>query len=302
MKSKTNLILGVLIALVIVAYLSLYTVFQTEQAIILRLGKIEADAKGVPMVVSPGLHMKIPFMDQVYPFDMRLRTLPIDSKRIFTAEKQQVIVDLFVKWRIKNIVTYYKSTTGNTNRADILLRNKIVDSLVRAFGKQTILEVVAGSRENVMKNILVSADNEAKSIGIQVIDVRLKRIELPDSVADSVYARMRSDRQIEAASLRAEGKKQSETIRSAADANVTVTLATARSNSAKIRAEGVAKSAKIYADTYQKDPDFYAFYRSLEAYNDVFNQHHATLVLSPKGDFFHYFNHIKGVAAQSAKS
>ena len=302
MKAKMNVIIGILIVLVIAAYLSLYTIFQTDQAIVLRLGKIKTDAKGAPMVVNPGLHAKMPFTDQVYPFDMRLRTLRIDSKRIFTAEKQQVIVDLFVKWRISNIVTYYKSTAGNARRADILLRNKIVDSLVRAFGQQTILEVVAGSRENVMKNIRTSANNDAKSIGISVIDVRVKRIELPDSVADSVYARMRSDRQIEAASLRAEGKKQSEKIRSAADAKVTVTLATAKSNSAKIRAEGVAKSAKIYADSYQQNPDFYAFYRSLQAYNDVFNQHHATLVLSPKGDFFHYFNHISGLKMNPKKA
>lgn len=293
MKLNKNIIIGLIIVLVVGAYVSLYTIFQTEQAIVLRFGKITTDNKDMPLVVNPGLHVKVPFMDQVYPFDMRLRTLRIDSKRIFTVEKQQVIVDLFVKWRINNIVTYYKSTAGNANRANILLRNKIVDSLVRAFGQQTILEVVAGSRENVMQNIRISANKDAQPIGISVIDVRVKRIELPESVADSVYARMRSDRQIEAASLRAEGKKQSETIRAAADANVTVTLATARSNSAKIRAEGVAKSAKIYADTYQQDPEFYGFYRSLQAYNDVFDKQHATLVLRPDGDFFKYFNHHK---------
>lgn len=288
MKSSVSLIILFVVVLV-VGFASMYTVQQYQQAVILRLGKFEMQ-DGKTFVATPGLHWKIPFIETVEPFDMRIRTLQADSNSVMTEQQKQVAVDSFIKWRIKDIVKYYKSTASNSQRASQLLQQNLQDAVRNQFGKLTITELVDTQRAQVMENLKQALAAPAAQLGIQVIDVRIKKIELPDKVQGSIFARMRSKRENNAAAYRAEGRQAEEKIKADADANKTVILATAKSNAAKIRAEGAAKAAKIYSDAYKGDPNFYAFYRSLEAYTSVFNGKDATLVLSPNSQFFQYFN------------
>jgi membrane protease subunit HflC len=192
--------------LLIIFFSSVYTVSQTEQAILLRLGVVQLDGNNQPVVVGPGLHFKMPFVTSVVRVDMRLQTLDLDSSRIVTSEQKDVLVDAFVKWKINNIVQFYTSTSGDFDRANMLLRQKVLDGLRAEFGKETIAELVAGQRSQVMGEIQQSSNTAAKPLGIEVTDVRVKRIDLPNEVLASVYQRMRSDREKEATLIRAEGK------------------------------------------------------------------------------------------------
>ena len=295
-----NGIITVVIIVIIIAYLGLYTVNQTQEALLLHLGKIVANDKGQAEIQKPGLHYKWPFLDTARYFDMRLRTLNINSSRIVTVEQKDVIVDAFVKWRIKDIVTYYKSTGGNESRADRLLSQKVGDGLRAEFGKQTILELVAGQRSNVMTLIQQNANEVAQSLGVEVIDVRIKKIDLPVEVTNSVYARMSSNREKEAALIRAQGQENAEKVKAGADADVTVILATAKSNAEKTKAGGDREAAQIYAKAYQKDPKFYNFYRSLQAYSNVFEHKKDTLVLQPEGQFFNFFKSLSGLGVSKS--
>lgn len=292
-----SLFIPLIVVVIVLAYFSLYTVNQTQQAIILRLGKIEVNSKGDPIIKTPGLHIKWPFISTVKKFDMRLRTLSINSSRIVTVEQKDVIVDAFVKWRIKDIVSYYKSTGGNELRADVLLRQKVSDGMRAEFGKQTILELVSGQRANVMKLLQSGANEVAKPLGISVTDVRVKKIDLPEEVTDSVYARMRSNREKEAYLIRSQGKESAELTKATGDAQVTVLLAKAKSDAAKIRAQGDKEAAQLYATAYQSDPKFYGLYRALESYQKVFDgSKQPTLVLRPQGQFFSAFNQLDAKA------
>ncbi len=286
----------VLIAIIIIVlvglYISMYTVNQTQQGIILRLGEIEHNAQNQPKIVGPGLHFKWPFIQTIRLFDMRLRTLDIDSSRIMTAEQKDVIVDAFVKWKIDNLVQYFKSTGGDDLRASTLLRQKVNDGMRATFGQHTIPELLSNKRNQVMQQILQEVKVAALPIGVQVLDVRIKRIDLPQEVADKIYARMRSAREKKAALIRADGQQQAEVIRAKADAKVVVTVAQAKSQAAMIRAKGNAEAAKIYADAYSKHEGFYNFYRSLEGYFMVFSNKQSRLVLQPKGQFFKYFSQL----------
>jgi membrane protease subunit HflC len=268
---------------------SIYTVSQTEQAILLRLGVVQLDQNNQPIVVGPGLHFKAPFITSVVRVDMRLQTLDLDSSRIVTSEQKDVLVDAFVKWRINDIVQFYTSTSGDFDRANILLRQKVLDGLRAEFGKETIAELVAGQRSQVMQEIQRNSNNVAQPLGIEVTDVRVKRIDLPNEVLASVYQRMRSDREKEATLIRAEGKQEAMQIRSQADAEVTVTLSTAKAAAADLQAKGTSEAAQIYSTSYQKAPKFFEFYRSLEAYQTAFSSGKNTFVLSPTGQFFNDF-------------
>lgn len=295
----SKIIAAVIAVIIIVMYLCLFTVDQRQEAILLRLGKIQTNSAGQAVVRKPGLHFHLPIITQVKKFDMRLRTLNITSSRIVTVEQKDVIVDAFVKWRINNIVTFYKATGGNERRADNLLSQKVRDGLRAEFGKQTILELVSGERTNVMNILRKNVDEVAKPLGISVIDVRIKRIDLPTEVTTSVYERMRSNREKEASLIRAQGTSAAEQISAKADADVTVILAEARSEAAKTRAAGEKEAATIYASAYQSDPKFYLLYRSLESYDDVFaGEQHNTLVLQPRGMFFNYFNKANAATAK----
>jgi membrane protease subunit HflC len=206
-----------------------------------------------------------------------------------TSEQKDVLVDAFVKWRINDIVQFYTSTSGDFDRANILLRQKVLDGLRAEFGKETIAELVAGQRSQVMQEIQRNSNNVAQPLGIEVTDVRVKRIDLPNEVLASVYQRMRSDREKEATLIRAEGKQEAMQIRSQADAEVTVTLSTAKAAAADLQAKGTSEAAQIYSTSYQKAPKFFEFYRSLEAYQTAFSSGKNTFVLSPTGQFFNDF-------------
>lgn len=291
MSGKATSALVVLILLVLLAFSSMFIVMQGQHALLLRLGSIVTDAKtGQPKVFSPGLHFKYPFVNQVRIFDTRLQTLDIKQSRIVTKEKKDVIVDSYVKWRIENLAQYYKATGGNEFNAETLLGQKLNTALRAEFGKRFIVDVVSGERDDVMDILQDRASESAKGLGIKVVDVRIKGIDLPSNVNNSVYARMRANMQKIANKHQADGKAAAEAIRAQADAKVTVIVANARMKAKKLQAEGQAQAASIYAQAYDKNADFYAFYRSLQAYDQAFKDKSDILVLQPDGQFFKYFN------------
>ena len=287
---KTFTILLGLIGLSL-AFSTFYTIDEGHHALLLRLGAIVKDSKtNQAAIKAPGLHFKIPVVNSVRIFDTRMQTLDIESSRVVTAEKKDVMVDFYAKWRIDDLALYFTRTSGNPLQAQTLLRQRLNDALRAEFGKRDIHEVVSGERINIMKLLQDQANKNAKELGIKVIDVRIKRIDLPAEVSAAVYDRMRAERERVATEHRATGKAEAEAIRATADAQVTVILATAERDSKKARGTGDAKAAKIYADTYNKDKDFYAFYRSLNAYEHSFSNKNDILVLKPDSDFFKYFN------------
>lgn len=264
--------------------LSAFTVKQWELAIKLRLGEIvDADYK-------PGLHWMIPFINNVKTFDSRIQTLDVRPQRFLTVEQKDVIVDSFVKWRIANVGQYYRSTGGNAVRTSSLLAERINTSLRDEFGKRTIKEVVSGERAEIMSLLTRAADEKAGELGVEVIDVRIKRIDLPTEVSGSVYERMRAERERVARDLRAKGDEAAEKIRAEADRQRQVILANAYRDAEKLRGEGDAKAAAIYAKAFNTDSEFYAFYRSLAAYRKIFAASSDMMVLKPDSEFFKYFN------------
>lgn len=277
-------------------YLSLFQVTQGHEALLMRFGKITLDAEGQPRVYGPGLHMKIPFINQVMFFDVRLQTMSsddrMDAARILTKKQKYVLVDYYVKWRIENIALYYQRTDGDARKAEILLRQSIDDALRAAFGERDMSQVIAGQRSDIMDITRKSVEKNAEYLGIYVKDVRVKRVDLPREVSESVYARMRADREKIATMHRSNGQREAEKIRAKADADVTVILASARAEADRIRSQGQAKAAAIYASAYQKDTGFYRFMRSLDAYQATFSKRQDMMVLSTGSAFFRYFNKL----------
>lgn len=285
-------VVGSIIGLIILLlfYSAAYTVNEGEQALLARLGNIVTKA-GQPYVLGPGLHWKMPLITQAVIFDTRLQTMDIKSSRIVTAEQKDVIVDYYVKWRINNLMLFYTRTGGDVSRAEQLLEQQLNDNLRAQFGRRNISEVVSAERTTIMDSLSQQANNSARNLGIQVVDVRIKRIDLPTEVSAAVFDRMRAERQRVAMEHRATGKANAEAIRANADANATIILATAREQAASIRGSGDAEAAKIYVDAYSKDVAFYSFYRSLLAYKKAFsNRENNILVLKPESEFFRYFN------------
>ncbi|MBS0359641.1 MAG: protease modulator HflC [Proteobacteria bacterium] len=279
---------------------TVYVIYEGQQGLLLRLGKIMLDPEtGTPAVKNPGIHFKIPLINTARIFDTRIQTLDIESSRIVTAEKKDVLVDYYVKWRITDLPLYFTRAGGNEFQAETLLKQKVNDGLRAEFGKRNIKEVVSGERSDIMSTLRKQADSGAKDLGIDVVDVRIKRIDLPPTVSNAIYDRMRAERERVATEHRAEGKSAAEAVRANADANVTVTLANAMSTSKQIRGEGDATASKIYAEAYSKDPSFYSFYRSLQVYKEVFKNKNDILVLKPDSQFFKYFNNTKGSEAES---
>jgi modulator of FtsH protease HflC len=292
MSSSTNknLFLILIVALIAIASVSLFVVREGQTALLLRFGKMAIDHKtNKPYVYGPGLHVKVPFITQTKKLDARLQTLDMQSSRILTAEQKYVLVDYYVKWRIKDFPLYYTRTGGNSFRAESLLSQKINDALRAQFGVHTISEVIADDRENIMSALRTQADVSAEGLGISVIDVRIKRIDLPQEVSQSVFSRMRADREKVAAQHRADGKAQAEAIRAKADATATVIVAKAKADAANIRAQGDKEAGLVYIKAYGKNYSFYNFYRSLKSYTDVFNDNKSVLVLNPNGHFFDFF-------------
>ncbi len=280
-KSLFTLIAGAVLALV--AWNCFYIVAQTERAVLLQFGKVaESD-------VPPGLHVKIPYVNQVRKFDGRLLTLDAPTQRFLTLEKKAVMVDAFAKWRVANADQYYTATSGMKQVADERLARRLEAGLRDQFGKRTLHEVVSGQRDELMANITASLDRLArKELGIEIIDVRVKSIDLPREVNRSVFERMSSERAREAREHRAKGKELAEGIRADADRQRRVLLAEAYREAEEIRGDGDARSTAIYADAFGRDADFYAFYRSLQAYRDSFSSKSDVLVLTPDSEFFRF--------------
>ncbi len=263
---------------------SLYTVSETQVAIKLRLGEI------VAVEDAPGLKFKMPFVNNVVKFDNRIQTLDTPPERFLTGEKKNVIVDSFVKWRISDAEQFYKATGGIVTRANNRLAQIIKNGLKSEFSKRTISDVVSGERAEIMSNIVEMARADFSEFGIDIIDVRVKRIDLSQEVSNSVYRRMRAERQRVAKEFRSKGAQEAEVIRAAADRERTVILANAYRDSEKIRGEGDATSANNYAQAYNQNTDFYSFYRSLESYKKSFSNQSDIMVLNPNTEFFRHFN------------
>ena len=282
MKNIGNLLIGVLGALVLFS-LSAYTVDQREYALVFRLGEVVAVKK------SPGLHFKLPLIENVRYFDKRILTLDwTEPDRFITSEKKNVLVDSFVKWRIVDPSKYYVSVRGDERQAEARLAQTVNDGLRAEFGKRTIHDVVSGERDKIMEILRTKADREARQMGIEVLDVRLKRVDLPEEVSGSVYQSMEAERKRVANELRSEGAGAAEKIRADADKQREVIIAEAFREAQKTKGEGDAKAAEIYASAYGKNPEFYAFYRSLEAYRNSFKSKSDVMVLEPDSDFFKY--------------
>ena len=276
---------GLLIIVLAGLQSTLYVISEFERGVKLQFGRlIEAD-------IQPGLHVKIPFVDDVRIFDARILTVDAQPASFFTIEKKRLIVDSYAKWRIANVETYYKATGGVESVAHNRLANRVNNGLRNQFGTRTLHEVVSGERDLLMKNITEDLNSSVlDSLGIEVVDVRVKRIDLPQEVSSQVFRRMTAEREKEARELRSTGKDRAEKIRASADRERTIELANAYRDAEELRGEGDAKAASIYADAYQRDPEFYAFVRSLNAYKNAFANKGDILLVEPDSDFFKYLN------------
>ncbi len=276
-----------IILLVVAALLlsfSIFTVNPRELAIKFQLGEI------VRTKFDTGLHFKIPFINNVRKFDARIHTLESDPELYLTREKKNVAVDSYIKWRIEDVARYYTATGGDKDRAGLRLYQIVKDGLRSEFGKRTINEVVSGDRAQIMDIITSQANRQAENFGIAVVDVRLRRVDLPKEVSASVYQRMESERARDAKTIRSRGAEAAERIRADADRQRTISLAQAYGDAERVRGEGDALAARTYAEAYGNNPEFYSLYRSLNAYKDVFNDKGDMMVLQPDSEFFEYFN------------
>ncbi len=290
MNTTKKILVGAIVFVLLIVLGSVFTIKQGNHGIVLRLGRLVNDSQTKNVrILSPGLHLKTPFIDSVRVFDTRIQTLDIKSSRIVTKEKKDVIVDYYVKWRIENLAQYFKSTSGNQFKAETLLEQQLNTSLRAQFGKRTISDVVSGGRDDVMDVLRERAEEQASQLGVHVVDVRIKGIELPANTSNAIYQRMRADMQKIANHHRADGQAQAEAIQAAADAKVTILLAQATSDGQIIRAKGQAKAAEIYAKAFGQNKEFFAFYRSLKAYEGSFNNKKDILVLDQSSAFFDYF-------------
>jgi len=261
----------------------MFVVDQRQNAIVFRLGEVIAIKK------EPGLYFKVPLLDNVRFFDIRILTIDsAEPERFLTSEKKNVLVDLFVKWRITDVRSYYTSVAGEEMRAQTRLLQTINDSLRAEFGNRTVNDVVSGERDKIMELMRNKANEDASKIGVEVLDVRLKRVDLPQEVSESVYRRMEAERKRVANELRSTGGAESETIRADADKQREVILAEAYREAQRIKGEGDAKATGIYARAYEQNAEFYSYYRSLEAYRASLRGRNDMLVLDPSSDFFKY--------------
>lgn len=286
MKNFSIAILALVITLTIS---SVFVIYEGQRGIVFQFSKIKRDSTTNEMMVfEPGLHFKIPFIQSVRKLDARIQTLDEAPDRFVTSEKKDLMVDSFVKWRIVDFSTFYLRTAGSVDNARALLKQKVNNGMRTEFGNRTIKEIVSGDRDAIMAQALESAKSSREDLGIDVVDVRIKAINLPTEVSNSIYERMRAERTAVAKEHRSQGQEQSEIIRATIDAKVTVMLAQAQKNALTLRGEGDALAAKIYADAYGKDAEFYQFYRSLEAYENSFNSKNDIMVIKPDSDFFNY--------------
>lgn len=283
MKNLTSVFSGIIIAILFLGSSAIYIVDQRQQAILFQLGEV------IDVKTEPGLYFKIPLAQNVRFFEKRILTMNTEEpERFITSEKKNVLVDLFVKWRIVDVKQYYISVRGDESLAQTRLAQTINASLRDEFGNRTVHDVVSGERDVIMEIMRQKADSDARSIGVEVVDVRLKRVDLPQEVSESVYRRMEAERKRVANELRSTGAAESEKIRADADRQREVIMAEAYREAQKTMGDGDSQAAATYSNAFQKDPEFYAFWRSVDAYKQSFKNKGDMLVLEPSSDFFKY--------------
>jgi membrane protease subunit HflC len=283
----------VTLVVIVVVWSSLFTVRQTEQVLLVRLGE------PVRVVTEPGLHFKAPFIDSVISIDKRILDLENPSQEVIAADQKRLVVDAFARYRIKDALRFYQSV-GSVPAANLQLTTLLNAALRRVLGEVTFIQVVRDEREALMGRIRSQLDREAENYGISVVDVRIRRADLPDQNSLAVYQRMQTERQREAAEFRAQGGQKAQEIRSKADRDVTVIIAEANSQAEEIRGSGDAERNRLFATAYSKDPDFFAFYRSMTAYEQALKSNDTRFLLRPDSDFFRFFGSAEGRATNGA--
>jgi modulator of FtsH protease HflC len=281
------MLLLLLLLLIVVGYSSVFAVQQTEQALVVRFGA------PVQVVTDPGLHFKAPFIDTVIPIDKRILDLENPAQEVIASDQKRLVVDAFARYRIKDPLHFYQSV-GSIQAANLQLSTLLNSGLRRVLGEVTLIQVVRDQREALMARIRDQLDREANNYGIQVVDVRIRRADLPDQNSQAIYERMKTERQREAAEFRAQGNQKAQEIKSNADREATVIVAEANSKAEQIRGEGDAERNRLFAEAYSKDPDFFAFYRSMTAYETGFKSNDTRFLLRPDSDFFRYFGSAGG--------
>ena len=291
-----NIIIAIIVILGVLASGSLFVVKEGNRAIVIQFGKVQKDSgTEITKVFAPGLYFKVPFIDTVRHLDARVQTLDDAPDRFVTSEKKDLIVDSYVKWRINDFERYYLSTGGNRLQAEALLKQKVNNGLRSEFGTRTIPQIVSGERSELMNEAMEQASESSDELGIEIVDVRVKQINLPLEVSNSIFQRMRAERAAVAREHRSEGQEQADMIRADMDARVTIMLADAERKARQLRGQGDAEAASIYANTYSKNPEFYSFLRSMDAYRSSFNSKQDILIVDPSSDFFNYLNNQDGI-------
>jgi len=283
MSVKGFIVITVVTILAAIGFSALFFVDERERAIVFRFGEI------VNSNIQPGLNFKTPFINNVQYFDARVQTMDADPELYLTVEKKNLVVDSFVKWRIRDVHQYYTRLQGRKTNARSRLSQRVNDSLRQEFGKRTVQEVISGDRSLIMEVVRKSMNEEAANLGIEVIDVRLKRVDLDPTISERVYQRMAAERERVAKELRAQGEEAAEKIRADADRQRAILLANANRDAEQVRGEGDATATATYADAFGRDEEFYKLYRSLNAYRDSFNSKQDLMILDPSSDFFQYF-------------
>ncbi|MEX0336013.1 protease modulator HflC [Vibrio tubiashii] len=323
-----KLMIPVLVVTIVLLLMSVFVIQEGERGLVIRFGRV-LDDNGVSKIYEPGLHFKMPLFDRVKTLDARIQTMDSRSDRFVTSEKKDVLIDTYVKWRIADFGRYYLTTGGgNALTAEALLERKVTDVLRSEIGAREIKQIVSGprnkdvlpesadseevtteaalealevdgERDQIMENVLVgTSDSAMTDLGVEIVDFRMKKINLPDEISESIYRRMRAERESVARKHRSQGREKAEVIRAQADLEVATVLAEADKTARVTRGEADAKSAKIYSDAYNKDPEFFSFMRSLKAYEKSFSNKSDILVLDPKSDFFQYMNNATGAEAK----
>jgi modulator of FtsH protease HflC len=289
---------GVIVVLVLfvlfIGYGALFTVDQTEQALVIRLGE------PVKVITQPGLYMKWPMIDSVIPIDKRILDLESPAQEVIAADQKRLVVDAFARYRIEDPLRFYQSV-GTTESANSRLSTLLISALRRVLGEATFIQVVRDERPQLTAQMRQQLDHEARNFGINVVDVRIRRADLPEQNSQAVYQRMQTERQREAAEFRAQGGQRSQEIRSKADRDVTVLIAEATSKAEQIRGEGDAQRNRIFAEAYGRDPDFFGFYRSMQAYETGLRHNDTRMLLQPDSEFFRYFAEPSGKSIETAR-
>lgn len=289
-----NFLIALIITLLVLSLGAIFVVKEGQRGMVMQFGKIKTNPDGTAVVYEPGLQFKLPIVESIKILDARIQTLDESAVRFVTVEKKDLMVDSYIKWRINNFAKYYLATSAQKARAESLLKQKVNNGLRTEIGSRTIADIVSGERSELMEEALQQARDSAADLGVEIIDVRVKQINLPAEVRHSIFQRMRAERTAVAKEHRSQGNEQAEILRANVDAKVTVMLAEAEKAALTTRGQGDADAAKIYADAFRDNADFYAFYRSLEAYKNSFRNKNDVMVINPNSDFFNYMKQSHG--------